>query len=110
MRDLFRHFKSAKREAKGLHARIKKFDFKLAIGNGAGLPDQLVQTLHGHRADALFVNVKSMLNVLRRSTLLSSSSIAAARQSLIGSSFEFRRFRRVIFRIVDVISSWTLVQ
>jgi hypothetical protein len=54
--------------------------------------------------------IEFMLNVLRRSTELSSSSIAAARQSLIGCSFEFRRFRRAIFRIVDVISSWTLVQ
>lgn len=54
--------------------------------------------------------IEFMLTVLRYSTQLSSSRIAAARQSLIGCSFEFRRFRRAIFRIVDVISSWTLVQ
>src|SRR6476646_5210594 len=43
---------SAECEAKSLHARIKKLDFKLTIGNWTGLPDQLVQTLFGHRADA----------------------------------------------------------
>ena len=51
---------SAEREAKSLHARIKKLDFKLTIGNWTGLPDQLVQALFGHRADALFVNVNSV--------------------------------------------------
>jgi hypothetical protein len=30
---------SAEREAICLHARIKKLDFKLAIGNWSGLPD-----------------------------------------------------------------------
>src|SRR5262245_33896062 len=59
--------KSAERKAKSLHARIKKFDFKLAIGNWSGLPDQLVQTLRGHRADALFVNVKSVSGARRLS-------------------------------------------
>src|SRR4249919_3445159 len=51
---------SAEREAKSLHTRIKKLDFKLAIGNWSGLPDQLVQTLFGHRANALFIDIKSM--------------------------------------------------
>ena len=58
---------SAEREAKSLHARIKKLDFKVAIGNWSGLPDQLVQTLCGHRADALFVNVKSVSGAWRPS-------------------------------------------
>ena len=58
---------SAECEAKSLHARIKKLDFKLTIGNWTGLPDQLVQTLFGHRADALFVNVKSVRRAWRLS-------------------------------------------
>src|SRR5690349_24267846 len=67
MCDLFGCFKSAEREAKRLHARIKKLDFKLAIGNWPGLPDQLVQTLFGHRADALFIDIKSMSGAWRPS-------------------------------------------
>jgi hypothetical protein len=58
---------SAECEAKSLHARIKKLDFKLAIGNWTGLPDQLVQTLFDHRADALFVNIKSVRRAWRLS-------------------------------------------
>jgi hypothetical protein len=58
---------SAEREAKSLHARIKKLDFKLTIGDWTGLPDQLVQTLFGHRADALFVNVNSVRRAWRLS-------------------------------------------
>jgi len=58
---------SAECEAKSLHARIKKLDFKLTIGNWTGLPDQLVQTLFDHRADALFVNIKSVRRAWRLS-------------------------------------------
>jgi hypothetical protein len=58
---------SAEREAKNLYARIKKLDFKLTIGNWTGLPDELVQTLFGHRAAALFVNVNSVRRAWRLS-------------------------------------------
>ena len=37
------------------------------IGNGSGLPDQLVQTLLGHRTDALFVNINSVRRAWRLS-------------------------------------------
>jgi hypothetical protein len=51
---------SPEREAKGFHAQTKKLDFKLPIGNGPCLSDQLVQSLLCHRADALLVDVKSV--------------------------------------------------
>src|SRR5215475_4915893 len=59
--------KSAEREAKNLRTGINKFDFKLAIDNRSGLPDQLVQTLCSHCADALFVNVESVSGARRLS-------------------------------------------
>src|SRR5712675_1443653 len=58
---------SAKRERKNLHARIEKLDLELAIGDGFRLSDQLVQTLFGHRALALFVNVNSVSRAWRLS-------------------------------------------
>src|SRR5436190_751178 len=61
------HSSSAERKAKSLHARTKKLDFKLVIGNWSGLPDQLVQTLLGHRAGALFVNINSARHAWRLS-------------------------------------------
>src|SRR6185503_3464417 len=48
---------SAEREAKSLDARLEKLDFKLAISDWSGLPDQLVQTLLGHRADTLLIDI-----------------------------------------------------
>src|SRR6267142_2699771 len=58
---------SAKRERKNLHARTEKLDLELAIGDGFRLSDQLVQTLFGHRALALFVNVNSVSRAWRLS-------------------------------------------
>src|SRR5215510_13601558 len=51
---------SAERERKSLHARTQKLDLELSIGDGFRLSDQLVQTLFGHRAVALLVNVCSV--------------------------------------------------
>src|SRR5262249_17352125 len=59
--------KSAEREAKSFDARIEKLDFKLAIDDWSALPDQLVQALCGHRADASFVDVKSVSGARRLS-------------------------------------------
>src|SRR5262249_25307508 len=59
--------KSAEREAKSLHARLEKLDFKLAIDNRSALPDQLVQTLRGHGTDALLIDVKSVSGARRLS-------------------------------------------
>ena len=39
----------------------------VVIGNWSGLPDQLVQTLLGHRAGALFVNINSARHAWRLS-------------------------------------------
>jgi hypothetical protein len=47
----------AEGERKNLHPRTEKLDLELAIGDGFRLSDQLIQTLFGHRASALFVNV-----------------------------------------------------
>src|SRR5262249_33705547 len=58
---------SAKRERKNRHARTEKLDVELAIGDGRRLPDQLVQTLFGDRAVALFVNVKAVSRAWRLS-------------------------------------------
>jgi hypothetical protein len=49
---------SAEREGKSLHSWNKKLDFELAIGDGLGLPDQLVQPLLDNCSVALLVNVK----------------------------------------------------
>ena len=59
--------KSAKREAKNLNVRIQKFNFKLAIDDWSRLPDQLVQALPGHRAEALIVNIYSVCRAGRLS-------------------------------------------
>ena len=58
---------SAEREAKSLHARTKKLDFKLTIGNLSGLPDQLMEPLVGNRTIAMFVNVDSVRHAWRLS-------------------------------------------
>ena len=47
-------------ECEGLHAWIEKLDFELAISNGFGLPDQLVETLFGHCPVALVVNINAV--------------------------------------------------
>ena len=52
-------------ECEGLHARIEKLDFELAIGDGLRLPDQLVQPLFGHHAVALLVDVNSVSRARR---------------------------------------------
>ena len=52
--------RSAERERKGLHSRSKKLDLELAIENGFGLPDQLIEALVGQCAVALRVNVGSV--------------------------------------------------
>ena len=41
----------------GLHLGIEEGDLEGAVGDGAGLPDELVQSLSGHRSAALVVNV-----------------------------------------------------
>ena len=58
---------SAEREGKDLHARTEKLDLELAIDDGLRLPDQLVQTLLGDGAVALFVNVNSVSRARRLS-------------------------------------------
>ena len=58
---------SAERERKSLHARTEKLDLELSIGDGLRLPDQLVQTLFGHCAVALLVNVNSVRRAWRLS-------------------------------------------
>src|SRR5262249_59182164 len=47
----------AERERKDLDARTGKLDLDLAIDDGFGLPDQLVQALLRHRAVALLVDI-----------------------------------------------------
>src|SRR5918998_5813414 len=56
---------SAERESKGLHAWTEKLDLEPSIDDGFRLSDQLVQTLLGHRAVALFVNVGSVSRAWR---------------------------------------------
>src|SRR5919112_6516764 len=48
---------SAEREAISLHPRIEKLDLELAIGDGLGLPDQLVEALFAKGAFAPLVDV-----------------------------------------------------
>ncbi len=57
----------AERERKNLHAWTEKLDLELVIGDGFRLSDQLVQTLFGHHAVALFVNVNSVSRAWRPS-------------------------------------------
>jgi hypothetical protein len=49
----------AEGECKSLHARTEKLDLEPAVGDGFLLSDQLVETLLGQGAVALFVNVKA---------------------------------------------------
>jgi hypothetical protein len=49
----------AEGECKSLHARTEKLDLEPAVGDGFLLSDQLVETLPGQGAVALFVNVKA---------------------------------------------------
>src|ERR687885_2529487 len=58
---------SAKRERKSLHARREKLDLELSISDGLRLSDQLIQTLFGNRAVALFVDVDSVSSARRPS-------------------------------------------
>jgi hypothetical protein len=48
------------RERERLHTGIEKLDFELSIGDGLRLSDQLIDTLFGTCAGAMFVNVNSM--------------------------------------------------
>ena len=64
-------------ECEGLHARIEKLDFELAINDGLRLADQLVQPLFGHHAVALLADVNSMSRA-RRLPHQSEREIAAA--------------------------------
>ena len=48
---------SAEGEHEGLHARIEKLDLEPAISNGLQVAGSAVQSLVGHRAVALLVNV-----------------------------------------------------
>src|SRR5262245_10543230 len=50
----------AERERESFHAGAEKLDFELPIDDGIRLPDQLIETLFGHRAVALFVNVNAV--------------------------------------------------
>src|SRR5215475_8978164 len=59
--------RSPKRERKNLRARPEKLDFELAIGDGLRLSDQLVQTLLGDRAVALFININTVSRAWRLS-------------------------------------------
>src|SRR5215204_3197567 len=52
--------RSAERERKRLHPRIKKLDLEVSISDGLWLSDQLIQPLFGNRAVALLVNVDSV--------------------------------------------------
>src|SRR5262249_19530634 len=56
---------SAERECKNLHARTEKLDLELTIGDGFWLSDQLVHTLFGHYAAALFVDVNPVSRAWR---------------------------------------------
>src|SRR5688572_12397909 len=58
---------SAERESKNLHARTEKLDLELALGDGIGLSDQLIQPLFGDCAVALLVNVYSVSHARRLS-------------------------------------------
>src|SRR5262245_64747848 len=60
--------RSPKRERKNLRARPEKLDFELAIGDGLRLSDQLVQTLLGDRAVALFININTVSRAWRLSS------------------------------------------
>src|SRR6185295_1383975 len=51
---------SAERERVRLHAGVQELDLELAIGDGLGLSDHLVQPLLGHRAVASLVNVDAV--------------------------------------------------
>ena len=61
------HNGSAEREREGLHARIEKLDLEQSIGDGPGLPDQLIQPLLGNRAVALLVDVDAVSSTWRLS-------------------------------------------
>src|SRR5262245_35984022 len=52
--------RSAERAHEGLHAVIEKLEFALPIDDGFRLPDQLIETLLGDRADTLLVDVDAM--------------------------------------------------
>src|SRR5829696_2828754 len=58
---------SAEREAITLHSRIEKLDLELAVSNGLGLSDQLVQPLFANCAVALLVDVGSVSGARRLS-------------------------------------------
>ena len=57
---MLRFCESAKRERKGLEARINKLDLELSVSDGLRLSDQLLQPLFGNPAVALIVNVTSV--------------------------------------------------
>jgi hypothetical protein len=62
---MLRFCESAKRERKGLQARINKLDLELSVSDGLPLSDQLLQPLFGNPAVALIVNVTSV-SIARR--------------------------------------------
>src|SRR5918995_5890169 len=57
----------AEGERVGLDLRIEEGNLEGAVGDGAGLPDELVQPLLGHRSVALVVNVDPMRRIRRLS-------------------------------------------
>src|ERR687895_2755457 len=58
---------SAEREAISLHPRIEKLDLEESIGDGLGLPDQLVEPLFAKGAFAPLVDVGSVSTIRRLS-------------------------------------------
>jgi hypothetical protein len=54
-------------ECKNLHSRTEKLDLELVVSDGFRLSDKLVETLLGHRAGALFVNVNPVRGARRLS-------------------------------------------
>src|SRR3954471_7605687 len=51
---------SAEGECESFRAGVEKLDFKLSIGDGAGLPDQLVEPLLGKGAVPVLVDVTAV--------------------------------------------------
>src|SRR5215475_14137648 len=58
---------STEREGKSFHAWSEKLDFELSIRDGLRLSDQLIETLFGHCAVALLVEISAVRRTRRPS-------------------------------------------
>src|SRR6476660_4324148 len=79
---------SAERESERLDARVEEPDLELAVGDGPGLPDQLIQALIDGLSVALGVDVDSMSGAGRFS--VDEDPKADGRPSGRGSHYEVK--------------------